>query len=69
MIGMSVKTKVATRIGRRNPQVTHDGKRELITNLGTFRASGTCLPTFLIFKAKAGHRIGWYQSLNDPDIV
>ena len=53
MMGMSAKTKVVTnlKVGRRNPWVTHDGKRELITDLETIRASGTFLPPFLIFKA------------------
>ena len=69
MMGMSAKTKMVTRVGRRNPRVTHDGKRELITDLETIRASGTCLPPFLIFKAKAGHCMGWYESLDDPDVL
>ena len=69
MMGMSAKTKVVTKVGRRNPRVTHDGKRELITDLETIRASGTCLPPFLIFKAKAGHSMGWYESLDDPNVL
>lgn len=67
-MGISAKTKVVTKVGRRNPRVTHDGKRELITDLETIRA-GTCLPPLLIFKAKAGHSMGWYESLDDPDVL
>jgi len=46
MMGMSAKTKVVTKVGRRNPRVIHDSKRELITDLETIRASGTFLPPF-----------------------
>ncbi|KAG0138643.1 hypothetical protein HOY82DRAFT_595047 [Tuber indicum] len=60
--------KVMTMVGRRNNRVTHDGKRELITDLETICGDGTLIAPFLIFKAKAGHSMGWYASLDNPDI-
>jgi len=69
MMGMSAKTKVVTKVARRNPRVTHDGKRELITNLETICGDGSSMAPFRIFKAKAGHSMGWYASLDDPNVL
>jgi len=43
MIGISAKTKFVTKVARRNPRVTHDGKRELMTNLETIFGDGSSM--------------------------
>ena len=69
LMGMSTKTKVVTRVARKNPRVTHDGKRELITDLETICGDGTSMAPFLIFKAKAGYSMGWYAGLDDHNVL
>jgi len=69
MMGMSAKTKVVMRVGRRNPRVTQDGKRELITDLEAISGDGFSIAPFLIFKAKAGYSMRWYVSLDDPNML
>jgi len=69
MIGMSAKTKVLTKVARRNPRLTHDGKRALMTNLETIFGDGSSMAQFHIFKAKAGHSTGSYASPDDPNVL
>jgi len=69
MMGMSAKTKVVPRVGRRNSRVTQDGKRELITDLETICGDGSSMAPFLFFKAKAGHSMGWYARLDNSNML
>jgi DDE superfamily endonuclease len=59
-IGIASRTKCVVRRGRRNPRITHDGNRELITVLEAISASGRVIPPMTIFKG-AHHYVGWYK--------
>jgi len=61
-MGMAARAKVLCRRGRRNPHVTHDGKRELVTVIETVVADGTLFSPFVINKGP-GHYMGWYKNL------
>jgi len=62
LIGIAARAKVLWGRGRRNPRVTHNGKRELVTVIETVVADGTVLSPFVINKG-AGHYMGWYKNL------
>src|SRR5207302_5420255 len=62
LMGLAARAKVLCRRGRRNPRVTHDGKRELVTVIETVVANGAVLSPFVINKG-AGHYMGWYKDL------
>ena len=66
MMGLAAKAKVLCRRGRRNPQVTRDGKQELVTVIETFGADGSVLSPFVINKG-AGHYMGWYKNLMEKE--
>jgi len=63
---LSTQAKVLCRRGCRNPHVTHDGKRELVTVIETVLASGAALSPFVINKCK-GHYLGWHRNLTDKE--
>ena len=65
-MGLATRAKVLCRRGHRNPHVTHDGKRELVTVIETVFASGAALSPFVINKGK-GHYLGWYRNLTDKE--
>ena len=62
LMGLVAKAKVPCRRGRRNPRVTHDGKRELVTVVESISGAGYALTPFVINKG-AGHYLGWYRNL------
>jgi len=66
LMGLATRAKVLCRRGRRNPHVTHDGKRELVTVIETVFARGAALSPFVINKGK-GHYLGWYRNLTDKE--
>jgi len=66
LMGLAAKAKVICRHGRRNPRVTHDGKRELVTVIETISACGSLLAPLIINKG-AGHYLGWYRNLTDKE--
>ena len=65
-MGFAAKAKVLCRRGRRNPRVTHDGKRELVTVIETVGADGSVLLPFVINKG-AAHYMGWYKNLMEKE--
>lgn len=66
LMGLAAKAKVLCRRGRRNPRVTHDGKRELVTVVETICANGSALTPFIVNKG-AGHYLGWYRNLTEKE--
>ena len=66
LIGQAARTKVICRRGRRNPRVTHDGKREQVSEIETVSGSGIALSPFIINKGK-GHYLGWYRNLTEAE--
>lgn len=66
LMGMAARSMVMCRRGRRNPRVTHDGHRELVTVIETISAAGEVLNPFVINKG-AGHYMGWYKNLSDRE--
>ena len=66
LMGLAAKAKVLCRRGRRNPRVTHDGKRELVTVVETVCANGMALKPFVINRG-AGHYLGWYRNLTEKE--
>jgi len=57
LMGQAARAKVICRRSRRNPQVTHDGKRELVSVIETVSGRGIALSPFIINKGK-GHYLG-----------
>jgi len=66
VMGLAARAKVLCRRGRRNPHVTHDGKRELITVIEMICGNGSVLSPFIINKG-AGHYLGWYSNLSEEN--
>ena len=66
LMGQAARAKVICRRGRRNPRVTHDGKRELVSVIETVSGSGIALSPFIINKGK-GHYLGWYRNLTEAE--
>ena len=62
---MSNRTKVICRAGRRPPQVTQDGTRELISHRNS-SAAQFVLPPMIIYKGAAHYR-GWYTELEEAE--
>jgi hypothetical protein len=58
--------KVLCQWRRRNPGVTHDGKRELVIIIETFCGNGQILSPFIINKG-AGYYLGWYKNLTQQE--
>jgi len=66
VMGLASRAKVLCRRGRRNPRVTHDGKRELVTVIETVGGDGAVVSPFVINKG-AGHYMGWYKNLTEKE--
>ena len=66
MLGLSNRSKVVCRAGRRPPRVTQDGTRELITVIKTVSAAQFVLPPMVIYKG-ATHYRGWYTELEEAE--
>ena len=66
VMGLASRAKVLCRRGRRNPRVTHDGKRELVTVIETVGGDGNAVSPFVINKG-AGHYMGWYKNLTEKE--
>ena len=65
ILGFSSRAKVICRARRRNPHITQDGSREMLTVLDGVSALGHCLPPFVIYKGKA-YYMGWHLETDDP---
>jgi hypothetical protein len=52
ILGYSSKAKVICRAGRRNPNISQDGSRELITVIEAISVAGLVIPSWVIFKGK-----------------
>ena len=50
VMGISPRTRVITRRGKKNPRIKQDGKRECITALEAVSADGFVFPSYLIGK-------------------
>jgi hypothetical protein len=68
IIGYSAKAKVICCARRRNPRVTQDGKREMLTVVECCGAGMVMLPSFVTYKGSA-HCMGWHSQTNDPKAV
>jgi len=66
VMGISPRTKVITRRGKKNPHLTQSGKREVITGLEAVSADGLIFPPYLIGKS-ARHICDWYKNVTDED--
>ena len=66
LMGLAARAKVLCRRGRRNPRVTHDGGRQLVTVIETICGNGAVLNPFVINKG-AGHYLGWYKNLTSAE--
>jgi len=66
VMGISPRTKVITRQGKKNPRVTHSGKRKFITRLEAVSADGFIFPPYLIGKG-AKHIFDWYKNVKEED--
>jgi hypothetical protein len=60
LIGVAKSAKVITRRGRRNPKITMDGNRELVTVLEAVSAGCEVLPPCIVWKGKC-HIEGRYS--------
>ena len=67
MLGISSKTKVITRRGKKNPYVKQHGEREMVTLVEAVTAHGYIFPTFLITKGKV-HTYGSFENLAPEDV-
>ena len=59
-MGLSLRTRVITRWGKKNPWVKQDGKRDFITALEAVSADGFVFPPYLIGKGSV-HVFRWYK--------
>ena len=66
LMGVASRAKVLCRRGRRNPRVTHDGNRELVTVVETVGALGCALSPLIINKGK-GQYMGCFQNLTEKE--
>ena len=64
ILGFSTRSRVICRSYRRNPLVTQDGNREMLTVLECVSADCFILPAFVIYKAKS-HLSGWHGETDD----
>lgn len=66
MMGQCQKVKAITRRGRKNPHLTHDAKRTLVTVIETVKAAGPprALPPMVIHKGTAHYR-GWLKHVSE----
>lgn len=58
--------RVITRRGRRNPRLTQDGERQMVTVIEGVSAGGVVLPRLVINKGKA-HLMGWYAHVDESE--
>ena len=66
LMGQASQAKVLCRRGRRNPRVTHDRGRELVTVVGTISAARQSLSPLIIYRRKALY-LGWYTNLTEKE--
>jgi len=66
LMGQAARAKEICRRGWRNPQVTHEGKRGLVSVIESVSGSGIVLSPFIINKEK-GHYLRWYQNLTKAE--
>jgi hypothetical protein len=66
VMGISPRTKVVTRKGRKNPRSKQDGKQEFITAPEAVSADGFVFPSFLIAKG-AVQCFDWYKNVHADD--
>jgi len=66
VMGISPRTEVITRRGKKNPHVTQSGKCKRITGLEAVSADGCIFPPYLIGKG-AKHMFDWYKNVTDED--
>jgi hypothetical protein len=64
ILGFSARSRVICRSYRRNPLVTQDGSRELLTVLECVSADCFVLPAFIVYKAQS-HRTGWHGETDE----
>jgi len=62
LMGIASRAKVLCRRGRKNPRVTHEGTREMVTVVETICAAGFALPPMVMNKGRAQYK-GWYTNL------
>ena len=65
-MGLSPGTHVITRLGKKNPRVKQDGKRDFITALEAVTADGFVFPPCLIGKGNV-HAFSWYKHITAED--
>ncbi|KAF8241457.1 DDE-domain-containing protein, partial [Wilcoxina mikolae CBS 423.85] len=66
VMGISPRTKVVTRRGKKNPRIKQDGKREFIPALEEVSADGFVFTPYLIGKGSV-HIFGWYKNVGGED--
>jgi hypothetical protein len=66
VMGISPRTKVVTRQGKKNPGIKQDSKREFITALEAVSADGFVFPPYLIGKGNE-HIFDWYKNVRKDD--
>jgi len=66
VMGISPRTKVVTRRGKKNPQIKQDGKREFITALEAVSADGSVFPAYLRGN-RSVHIFDWYKNVGEED--
>lgn len=64
ILGFSARSRVVCRSYRRNPLVTQDRSRELLTVLECVSSDFFVLPPFVVYKAKS-HHAGWHGETDD----
>ena len=63
LLGQAAHARVLCRRGRRNPNVTHDGGRELVTVAETVSAPGLVFSPLIIYRGTAQY-LGWHKNLS-----
>ena len=66
VMGISPRTRVITRRGKKNPRIKQDGKREFTTALEAVSADGFVFPPYLIGKGST-HIFDWYKHVKPED--
>ena len=67
ILGFSARSWVDCRSYRRNPLVTQDGSRELLTVLECVSSDFFVHPPFVVYKAKS-HHAGWHAEADDLNV-
>jgi hypothetical protein len=66
VMGISPRTMVVTRWGKKHPRIKQDGKREFIPALEAVSADGFVFPPYLIGKGSV-HIFDWYKNVGEAD--